>query len=78
VFINQFEAGTFRCDGAIVSTATGSTAYALSVGGPIIVPNAPVFELSFVAPHKLSQRPLILSCMEKLEIEVFLIVAVIY
>lgn len=71
VFINDFEAGTFRCDGAIVSTATGSTAYALSVGGPIIVPNAPVFELSFVAPHKLSQRPLILSCMEKLEIEVF-------
>ena len=71
VFVNDFEAGTFRCDGAIVSTAAGSTAYALSVGGPVIVPNAPVFELSFIAPHKLSQRPLILSHSEKLDIEVF-------
>lgn len=70
VAINGLKAGKFRCDGAVVSTATGSTAYALSVGGPVIAPQVNVYELSFIAPHKLSARPLVLGELDKLEIEI--------
>ncbi|HEM55884.1 MULTISPECIES: NAD(+)/NADH kinase [Caldisericum] len=70
VAVNGVKSGRFRCDGFIVSTATGSTAYALSVGGPIIVPQARVFELNYIAPHKLSARPLVLSENDVLEIEI--------
>jgi len=70
VSVDGNKAGKFRCDGVIISTSTGSTAYALSVGGPIIFPQAEVFELSFIAPHKLSSRPLILSNNNCLELEI--------
>ncbi|BAL80916.1 NAD(+)/NADH kinase [Caldisericum exile] len=70
VAVNGIKAGRFRSDGIVVSTSTGSTAYALSVGGPIIVPQAQVFELNHIAPHKLSARPLILAESDILEIEI--------
>lgn len=51
----------YVADGLIVSTPTGSTGYALSVGGPVLAPESPAFCLAAVAPHSLTMRPIVLS-----------------
>lgn len=61
VNINGHFLADYRADGVIISTPTGSTAYNLSVGGPVVQPTAPVFVVSPVAAHSLSLRPLVLS-----------------
>ncbi len=61
---------TYQADGLIVSTPTGSTAYSLSNGGPIIVPRGGILSLTPVAPHSLNIRPIVLSDDVEIRLEV--------
>ena len=60
VEIDGVFAYAMRADGVIVATPTGSTAYSLSTGGPIIAPQVPAFALVPIAPHALTHRPIAL------------------
>ncbi|MBQ9672660.1 MAG: NAD kinase [Prevotella sp.] len=61
---------TYQADGLVVSTPTGSTAYSLSNGGPIIVPRTGVIVMTAVAPHSLNVRPIVLPDTAQIELTV--------
>jgi NAD+ kinase len=66
VFVDDTYLNTYWADGLIVSTATGSTAYNLSVGGPILSPEDESIIISPISPHNLTIRPIVLSGRSKL------------
>jgi len=59
---------TYWADGLLVATSSGSTAYSLSVGGPIVMPESKVLIISPVAPHNLNVRPLVIPVTSKIEL----------
>jgi NAD+ kinase len=66
VYVDDTYLNTYWADGLIISTATGSTAYNLSVGGPILSPEDESIIISPIAPHNLNIRPIILSGRSRL------------
>lgn len=68
VYLDSFFLADYQADGLIISTATGSTAYNLSVGGPILQPKLDCMVLSPVAPHSLTLRPIVISGQSRLKL----------
>ena len=68
VYADDALIGQYRADGVVCSTPTGSTAYALSAGGPLMEPELSCIEVTLVCPHSLFNRPLLLSSERKIRI----------
>jgi NAD+ kinase len=60
----------FKSDGVIVATPSGSTAYSMAAGGPIVEPSVQAFLLTPICPHSLTERPLILPADKKIRLKI--------
>jgi NAD+ kinase len=67
-WIDDRYVNTHRADGLVIATATGSTAYALSCGGPILYPELDALVLAPICPHTLSDRPIVIRSTSRVEI----------
>jgi len=70
LYVDKVFVSSYRADGMIVATPTGSTAYSLSAGGPVLMPTVSAFVITPVAPHALTHRPLVVP--DSVEIEIVL------
>jgi NAD+ kinase len=67
-YVDGVYVNTFRADGLIISTPTGSTAYSLAAGGPIVYPNSEALIINPICPFTLSNRPLVIPDTMKVEV----------
>ena len=70
VLVNGDVLTQYRCDGLIVSSPTGSTAYSLAAGGAIVSPSADVFMITPISPHTLSNRSVVVSMDSEIQVRV--------
>ncbi|MEI3173994.1 MAG: NAD(+)/NADH kinase [Lachnospiraceae bacterium] len=70
VYVDGAFLSSYTADGIIISTPTGSTGYNLSVGGPIVAPEASLILLTAIAPHTLNSRPIVLPDFVEITIEI--------
>jgi len=71
VLVDGVRLDTYWADGLIVATPTGSTAYSLAAGGPIVVPGSDVLVITPIASHRLTVRPVVLPAETTLDIRIF-------
>ncbi|MDP3560203.1 MAG: NAD(+) kinase [Legionellaceae bacterium] len=69
IWVNQHYVSHYRADGMVIATPTGSTAYALSAGGPILHPTLNAITLVPLCPHRLSSRPLVIDADSVIKVE---------
>ena len=69
ISMNGVYLNTFVADGLIVATPSGSTAYSLAAGGPIVTPDLEAFVITPISPHTISNRPIVVSSMHDIHIQ---------
>jgi len=70
LYINDKHVCDYIADGLIISTPTGSTAYTLSAGGPVVVPELEAFVIVPICPHTLTTRPIVIPASEKITVKI--------